>query len=98
MPLDRSVSSSPTKTFAPATSISTTSKPEISEKPLSNLEDDFQNPEFASKKWVWLYDEAQAFIKGFVIIDDSDDEKLRVRCDDGSVSFWLLLFMYIKSL
>jgi hypothetical protein len=90
MASERSVSSNQTKTFAPATSISTASKPAIlgdSLNPINNLEDNFQSSEFASKKWVWLYDDVQAFIKGFVVSEDSDDGKLKVRCDDGSVCF-----------
>ena len=84
---------STTKTFSPSTSISTISKlmhdthlTEKDESPMTKVEDNLQNSEFASKKWVWIPDEKLAFIKGFVVSEDSEDGQLRIRCVDDSVS------------
>lgn len=78
------------KTFAPATSISTTAKlvdaisnNSLQKSPISPG-DDLNQAEFASKRWVWVPDEKLAFIKGFVTAD-LDDGKLKVRCVDDSV-------------
>lgn len=82
-----------TKTFSPSTSISTISKL-MGHSPLDegndstpNLGENLQNSEFASKKWVWLPDDKVAFIKGFVVSENAEDGKLRIRCEDDSVWF-----------
>lgn len=52
---------------------------------MTNVEDNLQNSEFAAKKWVWVPDDKLAFIKGFVVDEDLEDGKLRIRCVDDSV-------------
>lgn len=42
-----------------------------------------QDAEFAEKRWVWLRDDKQAFIKGFVVSELSNN-MLKVRCADDS--------------
>lgn len=83
-----------TKTFSPSTSISTISKlmqgtanhiEHEEDTPEINLTDNLQSSEFASKKWVWIPDDKVAFIKGFVVSENDEDGKLRIRCVDDSV-------------
>jgi myosin protein heavy chain len=40
--------------------------------------------DFSGKRYVWLRDQTTAFVKGWVV-EDLEDGKLRVQCDDGSV-------------
>lgn len=44
----------------------------------NNLE--AENAEFAAKKWVWMADPTDGFIKGFVVSEDAD--KYTVNCGD----------------
>lgn len=55
---------------------------------MTNVTDNLQNAEFASKKWVWLPDDKQAFIKGFVVEEGLEDGNIRVRCVDDTVCFF----------
>lgn len=56
---------------------------------LSSTEDgvvvEGDSAEFAGKKWVWIPDADNAFVKGFVTEED-ENGKLRVLCTDDSVS------------
>lgn len=77
------------RTFTTAASISLKSRTQNdqdSPTSESNVKDDLQNSEFASKRWVWLSDKENAFIKGFVVSEDNETGQLKIRCDDGSVS------------
>ena len=40
--------------------------------------------DFSGKRYVWLRDPQLAFVKGW-IVEESDDNRLEVQCDDGSV-------------
>ena len=41
--------------------------------------------DFSGKRYVWLKDPQQAFVKGW-IIEDLDGNRIRVQCEDGKVS------------
>ena len=41
--------------------------------------------DFSGKRYVWLRDDENAFVKGWVM-EELPDGMLRVQCDDGSVS------------
>lgn len=45
--------------------------------------------DFSGKRYVWLGDPQLAFIKGYVL-EELDDCRMLVQCDDGSVRFWEL--------
>lgn len=64
-------------TFSPSSSLSSVSKILKSTKNTA-----VEDAEFASKRWVWLADDNNAFIKGFVVSEQGDT--LQVRCSDGS--------------
>jgi myosin protein heavy chain len=40
--------------------------------------------DFSGKRYVWLRDSAQAFVRGWVV-EELEGDKLLVQCDDGSV-------------
>lgn len=40
--------------------------------------------DFSGKRYVWLKDPQQAFVKGWVV-EDLSDNRIRVQCDDGTV-------------
>lgn len=42
--------------------------------------------DFSGKRYVWLKDPEKAFVKGWVV-EDLGGNRLRVQCDDGTVSF-----------
>jgi myosin heavy chain 9/10/11/14 len=41
--------------------------------------------DFSGKRYVWLQNPPSGFIRGWVV-EEMDDERLIVQCDDGSVS------------
>lgn len=41
--------------------------------------------DFSGKRYVWLKDPQQAFVKGW-IIEDLEGNRIRVQCEDGKVS------------
>ena len=41
--------------------------------------------DFSGKRYVWLKDPEKAFVKGWVV-EDLDQNRIRVQCDDGTVS------------
>lgn len=41
--------------------------------------------DFSGKRYVWLKDPKQAFVKGWVV-EELGGNRLLVQCDDGSVS------------
>lgn len=43
--------------------------------------------DFSGKRYVWLKDPQNAFVKGW-IVEDLDDNQLLVQCDDGSASWF----------
>lgn len=45
--------------------------------------------DFSGKRYVWLRDPQLAFVKGWVI-EEFDDGRLLVQCEDGSVRSWKL--------
>lgn len=72
-------------TFSPSSQLS---------KMLRNTEDQVvdnsttvEDAEFQEKRWVWLPDKNHAFMKGFVVSEESDN-MLKVRCTDDSVSYF----------
>lgn len=46
--------------------------------------------DFSGKRYVWVRDEEKAFVKSWVV-DELNDDMLRVQCEDGSVSRPLVL-------
>lgn len=42
--------------------------------------------DFSGKRYVWVKDQECAFVKGWVV-EDLEDNRLLVQCEDGSVSF-----------
>ena len=46
--------------------------------------------DFSGKRYVWLKDSQAAFVKGWVV-EELADGQLLVQCDDGSVSYLLML-------
>jgi myosin protein heavy chain len=40
--------------------------------------------DFSGKRYVWLKDATTAFVKGWVV-DELENDKLLVECDDGTV-------------
>lgn len=77
----------PSQTFSPSTNISEL----LNSKTKNNgVERDAQkDAEFAAKKWVWLPNDKLAFVKGFVVSKEPNNQ-LRVRCSDDSVSIFAL--------
>lgn len=45
--------------------------------------------DFSGKRYVWLKDPQAAFVKGW-IVEELEEGRILVQCDDGSVSFALL--------
>jgi myosin protein heavy chain len=45
--------------------------------------------DFSGKRYVWVKDAEQAFVRGWVV-EDLIDGQLRVQCDDGSVRLAVL--------
>lgn len=45
--------------------------------------------DFSGKRYVWLKDPQMAFVKGWVV-EDLENNKILVQCDDGSVRFRIL--------
>jgi myosin protein heavy chain len=73
-------SSPVTGTFAP-----TFIKSEEMQKPIPTINGIEGENDFSGKTYVWLKDQSAAFIKGWVV-EDLPDGRLKVQCDDGSVS------------
>jgi myosin protein heavy chain len=65
-----------TGTFAP-----TFIKTEDPHKPITSIEGE---NDFSGKRYVWLKDADNAFVKGWVV-EDLPGGRLQVQCDDGSV-------------
>ncbi len=59
---------------------------------MSNSEAEAQAVEFASKNWVWVPDKEKGFIKGF-ILDEYDDNLIKIRCLDDSVCSYNICFI-----
>ena len=51
--------------------------------------------DFSGKRYVWLKDPKQAFVKGWVV-EELDESTLRVQCDDGNVSRYLKCLLAIS--
>ena len=51
--------------------------------------------DFSGKRYVWLKDPKQAFVKGWVV-EELDESTLRVQCDDGNVSRYLMCLLAIS--
>lgn len=45
--------------------------------------------DFSGKRYVWLKDPQAAFVKGWVV-EELENNKILVQCDDGSVGLCLL--------
>lgn len=76
-------------TFSPSTSITKLYNSEPSSRPGQSVED----AEFAAKKWIWVPDDNNAFIKGFVVSEEPDS-KLKVRCTDDSVCSNIYIYIF----
>lgn len=46
--------------------------------------------DFSGKRYVWLRDPLVAFVRGWVV-EESDESRLLVQCDDGSVRLQFVL-------
>jgi myosin heavy chain 9/10/11/14 len=55
------------------------------QKPMGTVNGIEGENDFSGKRYVWLKDPNIAFVKGWVV-EELGDGKLRVQCDDGSVS------------
>lgn len=67
-------------TFAP--SFIKTEESQRGQGPVEGIEGE---NDFSGKRYVWLKDPEKAFVKGWVV-EDTGGTRLRVQCDDGSVS------------
>jgi len=48
--------------------------------------------DFSGKRWVWLRDPTNAFVKGWVV-EELGGNRILVQCDNGSVCFPLQIFL-----
>jgi hypothetical protein len=55
------------------------------QKPMPTVNGIEGENDFSGKRYVWLKDPNTAFVKGWVV-EELGDGRLRVQCDDGSVS------------
>ena len=69
-----------TGTFAP-----TFIKSEDMQAPLPTVERIEGENDFSGKRYVWLRDPTQAFVRGWVV-EELEGGRLLVQCDDGNVS------------
>jgi myosin protein heavy chain len=68
-----------TGTFAP-----TFIKSEDMQSPLPTVDRIEGENDFSGKRYVWLRDSTQAFVRGWVV-QELDGDRLLVQCDDGNV-------------
>lgn len=52
--------------------------------------------DFSGKRYVWLKDPKTAFVKGWVV-EELEDDRLLVQCDDGSVRMEIPLPLCLKT-